>query len=109
MERRFTVVVANGGPDVARALLPVDPGWDELGPDQTAACLDLGLQRAPRHRTVFGLGEPLYLSVHCPPADLAPAGQVVVHVMRYGARTTAKTGPSSTRWRSWLALTRLTS
>ena len=26
---------------------------------------------------------PLYLSTHCPPADLAPPGHAVVHVMRY--------------------------
>ncbi len=84
------VVVANGGPDAARGVLPVDPGWGELGPDQTAACLNLGLRRAPQHPVVFGMGEPLYLSVHCPPADLAPAGQVLVHVMRYGARTTSE-------------------
>jgi hypothetical protein len=36
---------------------------------------------------VFGIDEPLYLSTHGPPASLAPAGQVVVHVLRYGART----------------------
>src|SRR5262249_30738605 len=30
--------------------------------------------------------EPLYLSRHCPPGDLAPDGGSLVHVMRYGAR-----------------------
>ncbi len=28
----------------------------------------------------------MYLSTHCPPADLAPNGGAVVHAMRYGAR-----------------------
>ena len=40
------VVIAAGGPAVARKLLPVDPGWPELGPPVTAACLDLGLRGA---------------------------------------------------------------
>jgi phytoene dehydrogenase-like protein len=79
------VVVAAGGPAAARTLLPVDPGWPELGPPVTAACLDLGL-RGPHPSVVMGLDEPLYLARHCPPGDLAPAGGSVVHVMRYGAR-----------------------
>jgi phytoene dehydrogenase-like protein len=79
------VVVAAGGPAVARKVLPVDPGWPELGPPVTAACLDLGLQ-GYRPPLVFGLDQPLYLSRHCPPGDLAPRGGSVVHVMRYGAR-----------------------
>jgi hypothetical protein len=79
------VVIAAGGPATARKLLPVDPGWPELGAPVTAACLDLGLvgRRPP---AVFGLDEPLYLSPHCPPGDLAPEGGSVVHVLRYGAR-----------------------
>jgi len=91
--RAGAVVVAAGGPASSAALLPVDPGWGELGPDQTAACLDLGLRKPPEHRFILGLGEPLYLSVHGPPADLAPAGQSVVHVMRYGARTSGEDRP----------------
>ncbi len=83
--RAAAVVIAAGGPDAARKLLPVDPGWPDLGPPVTAACLDLGL-RAGRPPLVFGLDEPLYLSRHCPPGDLAPPGGSVVHVMRYGAR-----------------------
>jgi phytoene dehydrogenase-like protein len=79
------VVVAGGSPAAARRLLPVDPGWPELGPEVTAACLDLGL-RGHRPALMFGLDEPLYLSRHCPPGDLAPSGGSVVHVMRYGAR-----------------------
>jgi phytoene dehydrogenase-like protein len=79
------VVVAAGGPASARKLLPVDPGWEELGPPVTAACLDLGL-RGFRPALLFGVDEPLYLSLHCPPGDLAPSGGSLVQVMRYGAR-----------------------
>src|SRR6202050_782020 len=79
------VVIAAGGPGAARKLLPADPGWSELGPPVTAACLDLGL-RGPHPSVVMGVDEPLYLACHCPPGDLAPAGGSVVHVMRYGAR-----------------------
>jgi phytoene dehydrogenase-like protein len=80
-----TVVIAAGSPAAARKLLPVDPGWPELGPPVTAACLDLGL-RGPHPSVVIGVDEPLYLACHCPPGALAPAGGSVVHVMRYGAR-----------------------
>lgn len=79
------VVIAAGGPAAARKLLPPEPGWPELGPPVTAACLDLGL-RGPYPSVVMGLDQPLYLARHCPPGDLAPAGGSVVHVMRYGAR-----------------------
>jgi phytoene dehydrogenase-like protein len=83
--RAAAVVIAAGGPAAARELLPVDPGWPELGPPVTAACLDLGL-RGPSPSAVFGLDQPLYLARHCPPGDLAPHGRSVVHVMRYGTR-----------------------
>ena len=79
------VVIAAGTVAAARDLLPVDPGWPEFGPPVTAACLDLGL-RGPHPSTVIGVDEPWYLSCHCPPGSLAPAGGSVVHVMRYGAR-----------------------
>jgi phytoene dehydrogenase-like protein len=79
------VIIAAGSPAVAAKLLPVDPGWPDPGPPVTAACLDLGL-RGHHPPLVFGLDEPLYLSPHCPPGDLAPDGGAVVHVMRYGAR-----------------------
>lgn len=83
--RAGAVVVAAGSPGETRRLLPVDPGWSELGPAVTAACLDLGL-RGAAPSVVMGLDEPLYLACHCPPGDLAPVGGSVVHVMRYGAR-----------------------
>lgn len=81
------VVLAVGGPDATAALLAGPPGWGELGPPSTVACLDLGLRRPPDRRVVFGIDEPMYLSTHGPPADLAPSGRAVVHVMRYGARS----------------------
>ncbi len=84
--RATSVVVATGVPAAARALLPGAPSW-ELGAPATAACLDLGLRRAPATRVAFGLDQPLYLSTHSPSARLAPPDGAVVHVMRYGART----------------------
>jgi phytoene dehydrogenase-like protein len=85
MLRAGAVVVAAGGPATAVRLLPVDPGWPELGPPVTAACWDLGLE-GPGPSLLFGLDAPLYLSLHSPPGDLAPGGGSMVHVMRYGAR-----------------------
>jgi hypothetical protein len=81
-----SVVLAVGSPVAARALLPRPPAWD-LGPPGTAACLDLGLRRVPAVRVAYGLDEPLYLSTHSPAAELAPPGRAVVHVLRYGARS----------------------
>jgi phytoene dehydrogenase-like protein len=79
-------VIAGLGPAGASTLLGGDPGWGELGDPATAACLDMGLTRPPAHPIAFGFADPLYLSTHCPPADLAPKGGAVVHAMRYGAR-----------------------
>jgi phytoene dehydrogenase-like protein len=95
--RGAAVVVAAGGPAAARKLLPLEPGWPELGPPVTAACLDLGL-RGHRPALVFGLDEPFYLSRHCPPGDLAPPGGSVVHVMRYGARHARRDRPDLQRY-----------
>jgi phytoene dehydrogenase-like protein len=78
------VVVATGTPAGTRRLLPADPGWDDLGPEVTAACLDLGV-RHTRTRLTFGIDEPLYLSPHAPAGQLAPAGMGMVHAARYGA------------------------
>jgi phytoene dehydrogenase-like protein len=49
------------------------------------ACLDLGLRKLPdgSARVVFGLDQPLYLSVHSAVAKLAPAGAALVHVGKY--------------------------
>ncbi len=83
--RAATVILALGSPSATRAVL-ADPLTWSLGPDVTAACLDLGLRRAPERAIVFGIDQPVYLSTHTPSARLAPDGQAVVHVMRYGAR-----------------------
>jgi phytoene dehydrogenase-like protein len=80
------VVVATGTPAAARRLLPAHPGWDGLGPEVTAACLDLGVRHI-RTRPTLGIDEPLYLSPHAPGGKLAPPGMGMVHVARYGARS----------------------
>jgi phytoene dehydrogenase-like protein len=95
------VVIATGTPIGTRRLLPDGagpggagrdgagqdgPGWAGLGPEVTAACLDLGVGHT-RTRVTFGLDEPLYLSPHAPGGKLAPAGMGMVHVARYGAST----------------------
>lgn len=82
-----TAIVATGGPDAVRSVLPVPIDTDGLGDAATAACLELAVRRPPARRFLMGLDEPLYLSVHSPYADLAPPGIQVVHVMRYGARS----------------------
>ncbi|MGN6694167.1 MAG: NAD(P)-binding protein [Aquihabitans sp.] len=79
-----SVVLALGGPDAAAALLPARPAsWGDLAPPVTAACLELGIRGLPTHRFALGIDEPLYGSTHAPPADLAPDGHAVVHLMRY--------------------------
>src|SRR5260370_25732027 len=69
--RAAAVVVAAGRPAAAGRLLPVEPGWGEMGPEVTAACLDLGLRR-PGPRVVFRVGQPPHLSPPSPPRNLAP-------------------------------------
>jgi hypothetical protein len=93
--RAAAVVVAAGRPGATRRLLPVEPGWGDMGPAVTAACLDLGLRR-PGPRFVLGVDEPLYLSPHSPPGDLAPPGCGLVHLMRYGS-----TSPAEDRQQLW--------
>ena len=79
-----TVILAVGGPDAAATLLPDSPAsWVDLAPPVTAACLELGIRGLPSHRFALGIDQPLYGSTHCPPADLAPPGHAVVHLMRY--------------------------
>jgi glycine/D-amino acid oxidase-like deaminating enzyme len=77
------VVIATGTP---AGTGPDGPGWAGLGPEVTAACLDLGVGHT-RTRVAFGLDEPLYLSPHAPGGKLAPTGMGMVHVARYGATT----------------------
>lgn len=79
-----SVVLAAGGPRLATSLLGDDPaGWVErAGPALRAACLDVGGERGSVDFLLSADG-PLYLSTHAPVADLAPAGQCLVSVMRY--------------------------
>jgi hypothetical protein len=88
-----SVVVAVGTPDAARALLPGDPGWGDLGEPVTAACLDVGAARVPSPGYVLGVNEPLYGTTQSPPARQAPDGQAVVAIIRYQARSAAEDRP----------------
>lgn len=92
--RAGSVVVATGTPAAAAAVLPVPLDLSGLGPAATAACLELAVRRPPRFRFLQGIGDPLYLSAHSPIARLGPDGLQVVHVMRYGARSTAEDRPA---------------
>jgi hypothetical protein len=80
-----SVIIAAGRPAAAIRLLPADPGWGDLGPEVTAACLDAGLRRVPGPGYVLGIDAPVYASIQSPPARQAPAGQAVVAAVRYGA------------------------
>lgn len=80
-----SVIIAVGRPAAAVRLLPADPGWGDLGPEVTAACLDAGLRRVPDPGYVLGIDAPVYAGVQSPPARQAPAGQAVVAAVRYGA------------------------
>ncbi len=82
-----SVVVAAGGPSAAGSLLDRPDLADGVGPAVTAACLELAVRGPVPTRFVLGIDEPLYLSEHAPPADLAPQGVSVVHVARYGSTT----------------------
>jgi hypothetical protein len=55
----------------------------DVGPPIEAACLDLGISGTVDPPLLLGLDTPLYLSVHSPPADLAPTDHSTVHVARY--------------------------
>ncbi len=83
-----SVVVATGAPDAVERLLPVPLDRSGLSEPVTGACLELAVRRPPVHPTLLGIDEPLYLARHTPAAaGLAPDGVTVVHVMRYGARS----------------------
>ena len=92
------VVIAAGGPAACRSLLatttttPLPPAWSAVGPDIVASCLDIAASREADPPIVFGVDVPLYLSTHCPPAQLAPAGTTIVHLMRYGGASDASAG-----------------
>lgn len=79
-------VVVAAGPDAARKLLQLHPdAFDTAGPPITASVLDAGFSGLARHRFVHGIDQPLYLSSHAPPADLAPDGHSLMTAMWYHA------------------------
>lgn len=82
--RAAAVVIAVGSPAATVRLLPAEPQWEAPGSPVLVACLDMGLRCADTY-FVLGLDQPLYLSSHAPPGDLAPAGCGLVQLMRYGA------------------------
>jgi len=87
------VVLATGGPDSVRSVLPDDPEWPDLGPPVTAACLDLGVDRVPTPGYILSLDDPLYATVQSPPARQSPPGGAVVCALRYGSRSAAEDRP----------------
>jgi predicted NAD/FAD-dependent oxidoreductase len=78
------VILAPGAPAATLALLPDDPGWDDLGGPVIASCLDVGVDVVPSPGYVLGIDEPLYATTQSPPARQAPGGSAVVAVLRYG-------------------------
>jgi hypothetical protein len=54
-----------------------------VGPPSLVSVLDLGLTRPARHGILMGIDQPLYLSTHCPPAELAPPERILVSAGRY--------------------------
>jgi phytoene dehydrogenase-like protein len=92
------VVVATGGPAAMRRILPGDPpGWDDLGPPVTAACLDLGVRGIPTPGYIVSLDDPVYATVQSPPARQAPEGHAVMAAIRYGARSADQDRPELER------------
>jgi phytoene dehydrogenase-like protein len=83
------VVLAVGGPRRTAELLhgverEVLEGWEERATPVRMACLDVALDRRPPGPSgVFGVDEPLYLSVQSDTSRIAPAGGAVVQVARF--------------------------
>jgi phytoene dehydrogenase-like protein len=78
------VLIAGLSPGAATRIVGVDPGWSEAaGPASDVACLDVGLTAQPTVPIMLSMDEPLYGSVHSPPARLAPEGAALLGVMRY--------------------------
>lgn len=93
-----SVVVALGTPAATEGLLGTAVrGVQGLTDPVTAACLELGLRREPRHPVLFGVDEPLYLSTHRA-AGLAPQNGVVVHLMRNHAPGEVLSPHEQQRW-----------
>jgi phytoene dehydrogenase-like protein len=86
-EARFDAVVLAVDPKAAAKLVPEDTAIFRVAADVCkvhAACLDLRLEGVVHDTTVlFGVDEPVYVSMHSAAAKLAPEGVSVVHAMRY--------------------------
>ncbi len=85
------VVLAANGPRETDAMVQgasaAAAQWARDEQPVIASALDVALRRlpVPARRIVFGLDEPLYLSVHTPYARLAPDGDgEVAHLLWYG-------------------------
>jgi hypothetical protein len=74
------VIVATGGPALASTL--TDHTF-VTGPPAEAGVLDLALTAPASHRFVIGVDEPIYLSDHSAPAEMAPAGRASVSLAQY--------------------------
>lgn len=83
------VVVATGTPQEAASLLSGDErtvvgDWAARATPVQMACLDVALARRPAGPSgVFGVDEPLYLSVQSDTSHIAPPGGAVVQVARF--------------------------
>jgi phytoene dehydrogenase-like protein len=86
-EARFDAVVLAVDPRSAAKLVPEDAALSRVAANACkvhAACLDLRLEGVVRDTTVlFGVDEPVYVSMHSAAAKLAPEGVSVVHAMKY--------------------------
>ncbi len=87
--RAQTVLMA-ASPEVASGLVSgqarvVLSKWAGEAIPVRAACLDVALRRLPQPNNVFvmGIDQPLYLSVHSEWAKLGPAGNAVIHTLKY--------------------------
>lgn len=86
-EAPFDAVTLAVEPKAAAKLVPEDAAISRVAKDACkvhAACLDLRLEGVVRDTTViFGVDEPVYVSMHSSAAKLAPEGVSVVHAMKY--------------------------
>lgn len=78
------VICALGSAKATAHLLGCQPiSWHLDAPLCATSNLDLGVSVVPKHRVMLGLHRPIYAITHHPPANLAPVGGSVVHIMRY--------------------------